>query len=165
MVGRAVAWVFGLLVLLVAGAVGVVLLGVRHRYPPVVDAVRRFARDVGNPRLLKSAGRPGANAAILRHVGRTSGKSYETPVTAILTPGGFVIALPYGPTTDWLKNLTAAGSAALVHDGRTHVVDHPEVVPLHEAAQDFSPGERRMLRLFGVDECLRLHSVPSSSPR
>jgi deazaflavin-dependent oxidoreductase (nitroreductase family) len=137
--------------------VAVLLLGLRRKYPPVVDAARRFARDVGNPRMLRSAGGSGANASILRHVGRTSGKPYETPVTAVPTPDGFVIALPYGATTDWLKNLLAAGSATLVHDGQTQVVDRPEVVPVAQAAQDFSAGERRVLRVLGVGECVRLH--------
>jgi deazaflavin-dependent oxidoreductase (nitroreductase family) len=163
MVGRWVASVLGALVLVVVAAVGVFLWGLRHKYPPVVDRVRRFARDVGNPRLLKTAGGPGANAAILRHVGRTSGKPYQTPVTAVAAADGFVIALPYGPSTDWVKNLLAAGSATLVHDGQTHLVDHPEVVPLARAVHAFSPGERRALRLFGVQECLHLHATATST--
>ena len=163
MLGRWAAAVAGAFVVVVAGVVGVFLVGLRRKYPPVVDTVRRFARDVGNPRLLKTAGGPGANAAILRHVGRTSGKPYQTPVTAVAAADGFVIALPYGPTTDWVKNLLAAGSATLVHDGQTHLVDHPEVVPLALTVQDFSPGERRALRLFGVQECLHLHAAASTT--
>jgi len=163
MLGRWAAAVAGALVVVVAGVVGVLLVGLRRKYPPVVDTVRRFARDVGNPRLLKTAGGPGANAAILRHVGRTSGKPYQTPVTAVAAADGFVIALPYGPTTDWVKNLLAAGSATLVHDGQTHLVDHPEVVPLAQAVHDFSPGERRALRMFGVQECLHLHAAASTT--
>jgi deazaflavin-dependent oxidoreductase (nitroreductase family) len=157
MVGRRVAAAAGVLGLAVAAPVAVLLLGLRRKYPPVVDMVRRFARDVGNPRMLRSAGGPGASASIVRHVGRSSGKSYETPVTAVPTADGFVIALPYGANIDWLKNLLAAGSATLVHDGQAHLVDQPEVVPVARAAQDFSPGERRVLRVLGVNECLRLH--------
>ena len=47
---------------------------------------------------------------LVRHVGRKSGKSYETPVWAFRHGDGFVIALTYGPGTDWLRNLKAAGS-------------------------------------------------------
>ncbi len=67
-----------------------------------------------------------------------------------------MIALPYGPNTDWLKNVLASGSATIVADGNTHRVDQPEVVPTDEAALLFPPEELRTLRLFGVDQCLRV---------
>lgn len=156
----------------VAGVVGVASLaalavfvvGLRTKYPPVVDRVRRFARDVGNPQMLRSAGRPGANASIIRHTGRTSGKPYETPVTAVVTADGFVIALPYGPNTDWLKNVLAQESATLVHEGNSYRVDRPQMVPSAAAASDFSARERRTLRWFGVDECLRLRRAGPDEP-
>jgi deazaflavin-dependent oxidoreductase (nitroreductase family) len=149
--------VAGALLLAVAALVAVVVLGIRAKYPPVLNRVRRLARDVGNPQQLRSAGTPGASASILRHTGRKSGAAYETPVTAVRTVEGFVIALPYGSNTDWLKNVIASGSATLAHQGNSYQVDGPEVVPSTEAARDFSARERRTLRLLGVDECLRLH--------
>lgn len=149
--------VVGVLLLVLVGAVSVIVLGIRTKYPPVVDLVRRFARDIGNPRQLKSAGARGSRAAVLRHTGRKSGKAYETPITAMPTADGFLIALPYGPNTDWLKNVLAQGSTVLVHEGITHRVDEPEVVPSALATQDLSAGERRALRFMGVDQFLRLH--------
>jgi deazaflavin-dependent oxidoreductase (nitroreductase family) len=142
--------------LAVAGVAAAFVAGLRTKYPPVVDTVRRFARDVGNPRMLKSAGRPGSSASIMRHLGRASGNAYETPVTAMPTADGFVIALPYGPNTDWLRNVLAAGSATLVHDGQEHRVDRPEVVPSGQTAGDFSARQLRALNWFGVKECLQL---------
>lgn len=162
MFGRWVVAVLSALALLVGVAVGVLLWGLRRKYPPVLDTFRRFARDVSNPQLLKTAGRPGAIAAVLRHVGRSSGRRYETPVTAVVAPGGFVIALTYGANTDWMKNLLAAGSAVLVHDGQMHPVDRPEVVLLAEAVEYFPPRVRSALRLFGVQECVRLHTAAIS---
>lgn len=162
---KAVRAVIGLAVLGVVGAFVVFLVGVRLKYPPVINAVRRFARDVGNPRVLQSAGTPGAEAGIIHHVGRTSGKAYQTPISALPTEEGFVIALPYGQATDWLKNVRAAGSAVLVHEGQTYQVDRPEVVPRSDAARFFSAREQRTLRLFGVDECLLLRraDLPDAS--
>ena len=142
-------------------ALSVVVIGIRTKYPPVLNRVRRYARDVGNPRQLRSAGTPGAHASVLRHTGRKSGTQYQTPVTARWTADGFVIGLPYGPNTDWLKNVLASGSATLMHDGRSYPCDELEVVPMGEAADDFSAAERRILRLMGVDECLRMHRVES----
>ncbi|MGZ4612806.1 MAG: hypothetical protein ACXV1K_06490 [Kineosporiaceae bacterium] len=51
---------------------------------------------------MRTAGSPGAYASVVRHVGRTSGRRYETPVVPVATDGGFVVPLPYGPGTDWL---------------------------------------------------------------
>jgi len=155
-VGGAVAAVVG-------GLAAVVVIGLRVRSPWVVNAVRRLARDVGNPRVLATAGQVGANASVLEHVGRRSGVSYRTPVTAMVTGDGFVIALPYGPDTDWLKNVTAAGRAWLSHEGRTYVVDRPVVVPLADAVDDFPGGAARALRWFGVRECIRLRHAPDQT--
>jgi hypothetical protein len=65
------------------GAVAVaVMLGMRARYRPLLDAVRRFNRAVSNPRQMQSAGTPGAYASVTRHTGRTSGRPYATPIEA-----------------------------------------------------------------------------------
>lgn len=139
----------------IAVAAGLIL-GIRTKYPPVVGLVRRFARDSGNPRVLKTAGTVGGPASVIEHTGRTSGRAFRTPVTPAQTADGFVIALPYGAGTDWVKNVLAAGSATLVHEGQTYALDKPEVVPIAVAAAGFGPRERGFLRLFGVQECLRL---------
>jgi deazaflavin-dependent oxidoreductase (nitroreductase family) len=136
-----------------------VILGIRTKYPPVIGLVRRLARDSGNPRILKTAGTVGGPASIIEHTGRTTGRAFRTPVTPTPTTDGFVIALPYGASTDWVKNVLAAGSATLVHEGQTYAVDQPDVVPIAAAGVDFGSQERRILRLFGVQECLRLHRV------
>ena len=101
------------------------------------------------PLAIKSAGGPGASASVVHHVGRTSGRSYSTPVGAVPTYDGFVIALPYGLSADWLKNVLACGSATICHDGHTYDVDRPEVVPLSAVEHRFSPNDLRAHRLFG----------------
>lgn len=141
--------------LAVAGA-GFVL-GMRARSPVVRDAVRRVNRDVFNPQQLATAGAEGSATAVVRHRGRTSGRGYETPVTAVPTQDGFVVALPYGTRADWVRNVLAAGAATLVHDGRLVPVDRPEVVDVRDVADVFSSAERQVQRLFGVRQCLRLH--------
>jgi hypothetical protein len=72
----------------------------------------------------------------------------------------FVIALPYGPGADWVRNVRAHGSATLVHEGRTVWVDQPVVVPLAEVLADLPRSEQRTLRLFGVNQCLRIRPAP-----
>jgi deazaflavin-dependent oxidoreductase (nitroreductase family) len=65
--------------------------------------------------------------AIIHHTGRASGRSYRTPIMIFPTESGFVIALTYGPCTDWLRNLRAAGSANLVYRGRTYRITVPRL--------------------------------------
>jgi deazaflavin-dependent oxidoreductase (nitroreductase family) len=145
--------------LLALAAVGIVFLaGMRTKSPLVLDAVRRAGRAT-RPLALASAGTPGAYASVVRHVGRTTGRSYETPVVAVATDDGFAIALPYGSNTDWLKNVLASGSAHIVDEGITHRVDQPEIVPTAAAAAFFPPQEQRSHRLFNVDQCVQVRRL------
>jgi deazaflavin-dependent oxidoreductase (nitroreductase family) len=151
-------------VLLVLVATGIVFVaGMRAKSPLVLDTVRRTSRAM-KPLALKSAGTPGAYASVIRHVGRTTGRAYETPVGAVATDDGFVIALPYGPNTDWLKNVLASGSATIVDEGNTYDVDRPEVVPMAAAGRCFSSQDQRAHRVFGVDLCLRVRRLGPGQP-
>ena len=149
--------VAGVLVLL-AGAVGLGwIAGMRDKGSLIVGAQRRVNKAVFNPRQLRSAGQPGAFAALLQHTGRTTGKGYQTPVGAVVTDDGFAIALMYGRQTDWLRNVLAGGSATVVHEGTAFEVGQPEIVPVAAAARFFDEGDQRSMRLFGVADVLLLH--------
>ena len=121
----------------------------------VQNALRLFTRAM-RPLALRSAGKEGSNTSIVRHVGRRSGRTYETPVVAVQHDDSFLIALPYGKRTDWLKNVLGKGSAAIVTNGRTYQVDRPEIIPIAEATGYFRPREQRMHRQFHVDAALRV---------
>jgi len=84
-------------------------------------------------------------------------------VSALTTEDGFLIALPYGPNTDWLKNVLASGSATIVDQGTTYAVDHPEVVPLSEAEPDLPPDTLRPLHLFRIEACLRVRRITEAA--
>ena len=155
---RAAVKFFGGLSLLVAAVGAVTLIGMRRKWPPVVDTVRKIGRST-KPFVLKSAGTEGAFASVVRHVGRTTGRNYETPIVAVATDDGFVIGLPYGLNTDWLKNVLAKGSAHLVTGGQTYEVDRPEVIPIDAAMASFETREQLLLRRFGVTDVLRVHRV------
>jgi len=122
----------------------------------VQRALRRLTR-LTRPLALRSAVKPGSNTSIVRHVGRRSGRTYDTPVVAVEHRDGFLIALPYGDLTDWTKNIVAKGSATLITEGGTYEVDQPEVIPMAEATTYFRPKEQRMQRRFGVETALRVH--------
>jgi deazaflavin-dependent oxidoreductase (nitroreductase family) len=157
--GKVMARVLLGLVVVVAGAAAVFVLGMRTGNPTVVDGVRRFNKRVTNPRQLASAGTPGVAAGVIHHVGRTSGRPYETPVSPTPTEDGFVVLLPYGTRADWVRNVLAAGSATLDHDGRTFEVDQPSLTPTADVAHHLSAGDQRAARAFAVKQCLVLHRV------
>jgi deazaflavin-dependent oxidoreductase (nitroreductase family) len=148
---------------LTLGMFMIFLTGMRKKSPAVVDAVRKMNREVMNPKQMTSAGTPGAYASIIKHTGRTSGSSYDTPIGAVPTEDGFVIGLPYGTRADWLKNVIATGSATIVHEGDTYEVDQPEILPIEAASDYFSTQDQRAQQLFAVDQCLRVRRVSSSS--
>jgi len=134
-------------------------VGMRHKGSVVVQAQRQINKALLNPRQMSSAGRPGGYASLIRHRGRTSGRSYETPVGAERTDSGFVIALVYGPQTDWVKNVLAAGSATIVHEGTPYPVERPEVRPLAEHLDDFPRSMRSSAWSMNITECLLLHDA------
>jgi len=104
---------------------GMLLAGMRWKLGPVLDVVRRFNKTATNPRVLRTAGSARSQTSLIRHAGRSTGRTYETPVDAMRTATGFLIALPYGTRSDWLRNVLAAGSATVVTRGERVDVDAP----------------------------------------
>ncbi len=92
----------------------------------------RFNKRLLNPLILKFAGTAPSPFAVIQHIGRRSGKRYQTPIIVRPTAGGFVIALTYGPAVDWYRNWQATGRATLLWHGRIYTLAPPE--PLHRAA-------------------------------
>jgi deazaflavin-dependent oxidoreductase (nitroreductase family) len=149
----------GALVLAFVALAIVFLGGMRAKYTPVTNTVRKFNRSVSNPRAMETAGQPGAYASVIRHVGRTSGTAYETPIGPFPTDEGFVIPLPYGTTPDWLKNVQRAGSATIISEGTYYQVDEPQIIDAHEAMSSIPTESQRSLRCFNVDEFLTVRRV------
>jgi deazaflavin-dependent oxidoreductase (nitroreductase family) len=149
----------GVLLLGLATVAVVYVAGMRAKSPLLLKPLVGLQRAVINPRQLRTAGTPGAYAAVIRHRGRVSGQAYETPVGAVPVEDGFLIALVYGPRTNWLRNVLAAGTATIVHEGRTYAVDQPEILPMREAAAHFSPGDRRGFHWIGTNEALRVRKA------
>ncbi len=161
MLGQLIMIVGGLVVGVVAIAVAVVF-GVRARQRVAVDVLRRFSR-LFNPMQMRTAGSRGAYASVVRHVGRKSGRPYQTPVGAVATEDGFVIALPYGTRSNWVRNVLASGAATIVNDGHAYTVDRPELIPLETVATRFSPSDQRSQRFFRVGQCLRVRRIAEAA--
>jgi deazaflavin-dependent oxidoreductase (nitroreductase family) len=88
----------------------------------------KINKRVFNPRQIRKGQYP-----VVTHVGRTSGKSYKTPLDAFPTRTGYVLVARYGPESDWVRNILAAGTATLRIDGEEHALDSPRLVSQEEA--------------------------------
>jgi deazaflavin-dependent oxidoreductase (nitroreductase family) len=101
---------------------------------------------------------------VVVHVGRISGRHYETPVNVFGRDDGFVIALTYGTQSDWVRNVLAAGGCELVTRGRRYRLAEPEIVH-DESRRAASRLARPILRLIGAADFMRLRyaaSVPAT---
>ncbi|HZQ33670.1 MAG TPA: nitroreductase family deazaflavin-dependent oxidoreductase [Mycobacterium sp.] len=87
--------------------------------------------------------------AIIKHRGRTSGKSYETIVNAYRKGNVLAVLLAHGKT-NWVKNVLAAGEAD-VHMSRRDVhVTNPRVLPAGTDDPSLPAIVRRGARVTGV---------------
>ena len=94
--------------------------------------------------------------AILIHVGRRSGRTYEIPINAFRRGGSYVFALTYGSNVDWLKNVLAAGECHIRTQGRiVHLVE-PEVITDPELRELPSLVRPFLARVDRVTEVLRM---------
>ena len=153
---RVGATIVGTLIGAAVVLLGLLVAGLRWQLGPVVDAVRRVNRSVTNPRVMRTAGSAQTQTSVIAHVGRKSGRVYETPVDVISTTTGLLIALPYGTRVDWLRNVVAAGSATVLTHGDRVDVERPTIVATADVAALIPRRTLRTLRLLGVNQCLHL---------
>src|ERR1039458_34439 len=75
---------------------------------------------------------------------------------------GYAFALTYGPGTDWVKNVLAAGSCELRTRGRTVKLVSPRVSH-DESRRAIRPFERQVPRVLGVADFLTLKTAPAAA--
>jgi deazaflavin-dependent oxidoreductase (nitroreductase family) len=94
------------------------------------------------------------------------GRRYETPVNVFTADDGYVFALTYGPDTDWVKNVLAAGGCELRTRGDTIKLVPPRLFH-DETRRGIRPFERQVLRALGVADflSLKLASTAAATPR
>jgi deazaflavin-dependent oxidoreductase (nitroreductase family) len=98
--------------------------------------------------------------ALVRHVGRRSGRVYETPLILAPVPEGFVAELTYGPDVDWYKNIVAAGGCTVVRHGAEYTIDRISPVSLEHGLAAFPNPQRLVLRALGRNEFRLLSFAP-----
>jgi deazaflavin-dependent oxidoreductase (nitroreductase family) len=95
--------------------------------------------------------------ALIRHVGRRSGRSYQTPVLLARDADGFVAELTYGTSVNWYRNIVAAGGCTVVYRGREYTVDRIEPCSVAEGLRAYGNPRALVLRALHRREFRRLH--------
>jgi deazaflavin-dependent oxidoreductase (nitroreductase family) len=106
---------------------------------------------------LKRAGTKHSATAILTHVGRSTGRTYQTPLGAWTYGDGFLLSLAYGSRTDWCRNVLARGTCTLAWKGQTYELERPEIVSGPNVMRAWPVWERIGLHAAGIEDFLWLH--------
>ena len=124
---------------------------------PLPRRLAQFNRVATNRVALRLAGwAPGF--AIIEHEGRVTARPYRTPVSAFVNGDTFTIALTYGPGSEWVKNVLAAGGCGVRMRGRSLRLANPRL--LRDARRRCVPAPvRAVLRLLGAADFLQLTVV------
>lgn len=107
-------------------------------------------KRVFNPRAIA-----GGKWPVLSHVGRVSGQTFHTPMDAFPVDGGYLFVPVYGPGSDWVRNVRAAGRASLRVDGHRVELAAPRLVGAAEALP-LLPKSGRPPKLLRITEFLRM---------
>ena len=94
---------------------------------------------------------------LVRHVGRKSGRTFETPILHARVVDGFVAVLVYGPAVSWYRNLRAAGHGVVVRGRREYVIDRIEPFPTDAGLRAFALPLRVYLKAVNRTEFRLLH--------
>jgi deazaflavin-dependent oxidoreductase (nitroreductase family) len=96
--------------------------------------------------------------SLIRHVGRKSGRTYETPVILGKVPEGFIAELTYGDSVDWVRNIRSADGCVVVHRGKEYRVDHVEPCSAEKGLSGYGTPFRQVLKAAGRDKFLLLRT-------
>lgn len=128
----------------------------KSRYREVQDRVRDLNKRVLNPATLRLAGRRGVPYGVVRHTGRKSGETYDTPVLVGTSGDRFVVPLIYGTDVDWYRNVRAADGATVVWQGNAYRVTAPRLTEPATVPEAFPAWMHQLTELGGADQYLRL---------
>jgi deazaflavin-dependent oxidoreductase (nitroreductase family) len=97
--------------------------------------------------------------SLVRHVGRKSGRVYETPLIVARVPDGFVAELTYGDNVSWYRNTVAAGHCVLIVGGAEHKIDGVTDYGTEDGLRAFGYPRALILKLLRRREFRLLHAA------
>jgi deazaflavin-dependent oxidoreductase (nitroreductase family) len=102
--------------------------------------------------------------SLIRHVGRKSGRTYETPVILVKVADGFIAELTYGENVNWYRNSVAAGGCVVVFRGREYTVTRIEPCSRERGLNAYPALFRMILKVGGRKEFRLLGTGPAATP-
>ena len=112
-----------------------------------------------NPLTLWMAHRGFGPFSLVRHQGRKSGATFETPLILARVPDGFIAELTYGTGVNWYRNIVAAGHGIIVWHGREYPIDRIEPYPTDAGRRAFGVPASWLLTLLRRSEFRMLHEA------
>ena len=99
---------------------------------------------------------------LLIHTGRKTHRQYRTPVNVFHRGDRYIVALTYGPNTDWVRNILASGTCTLITRGRRVSLDRPRL--FRDEQRRLMPAlARPFLGLLRIYDFLELHEAGDTS--
>jgi deazaflavin-dependent oxidoreductase (nitroreductase family) len=102
--------------------------------------------------------------SLIRHVGRKTGKVYETPLMLARAGDDFVAELTYGPEVAWYRNVVAAGGCVVLVDGVEHRIVRIADFPAEDGLRAFGQPAATVLKLLRRSEFRLLSPRPAPGP-
>ena len=127
---------------------------------PIPRAIAVFNRDWTNRVVRTFAGTVPPFGMILHH-GRRTGRPYETPVMIFRAADGFVAALTYGASSEWVRNVLAAGGCEAIVRGKHLRLTDPRRIRGDEGMALMPAVLRPALGLLAVRDFLRFEAEPA----
>ncbi|OGN94703.1 MAG: hypothetical protein A2Z71_10070 [Chloroflexi bacterium RBG_13_50_21] len=124
-----------------------------------LNGIRIFNKYIFNRITLIFAGQRNVPFSILRHVGRRSGRTYQTPVLASYVGEIVIIPLSYGENVDWLRNVLARGGCEMRWQDQWIWVGNPEVIGPEKAFSLLPEQRRKLFERFKLEKYLFLQRV------
>ena len=137
----------------------------RSREPRFGGLFLRAARATTNLMLPFAGKRWFGFFSVVRHTGRRSGETFETPVAARRITDGFVLALAFGHGANWYRNLIAAGGGMIHWRGVDYPIGAPETIDRETALVAFLPIQRAGLRALDIDGYIRVPDARTQPDR
>jgi deazaflavin-dependent oxidoreductase (nitroreductase family) len=99
--------------------------------------------------------------SLIRHTGRKTGKTYETPLLLATFGDDFVAELTYGPQVQWYRNVVAAGTCTVLVKGVEYPIDAIRPCDHEVGMRAFGYPAALVLRLLRRREFRLLHVAAS----
>ena len=129
---------------------------VKDRHQKFLDGIRIFNKYIFNRITLKIAGTGKSPFSILRHIGRKSGRIYQTPVLASYVGETVIIPLSYGKNVDWLRNVLAQGGCEVHWQSKWMGAINPMIIDSETAFSILPENRHKLFQRFRMEKFLHM---------